>query len=81
MLVRDGFDGDSHDAGPAKTENVGGPSRDIDDSVLDERPPVVDHQHRRAIVGEIGHKDMGSERQRTMRAGHSAASAVVRSLA
>jgi hypothetical protein len=41
MLVRDGFDGDSHDAGPAKTENVGGASRDIDDSALEERPPLT----------------------------------------
>src|ERR1700724_1371820 len=80
-LIRDCFDRDSCHAGPAKTENVGGASRDIDDSAVDERPPVIDHQHRRAVVGKICYPDMGSERQRTMRAGHAAASAVVRSLA
>jgi hypothetical protein len=81
MLIRDRFDRDPRQAGPAKTENVGGASRDIDNSALEERPPVTDYQHRRAVVGEIGHPDMGSERQRTMRAGHAAASAVERSLA
>jgi hypothetical protein len=81
MLIRDCFDRDSRQAGPAKTEDVGGAGRDIDDSTTDERPPVTDHQHRRAVIGEIGHPDMGSEWQRTMRAGHAAASAVVRRLA
>jgi hypothetical protein len=69
MLIRVSFDRDSRQAGPAKTEKGGGASRDIDDSALDERPSVVDHQHRRAVVGKISHPDMDSEWQRTMRAG------------
>jgi hypothetical protein len=60
MLICDWFDRDSCHAGPEKTENVGCASRDINDSALDERPPVIDHQHCGAVVGEIGHADMGS---------------------
>ena len=79
MLIRVNFDRDPRQAGPAKTENVGGASRDINDSVLNKGPRSL--TNRRAVVGEICHPDMGSERQRTMRAGHVASSAVVRSLA
>lgn len=43
MLIHVSFDRDSRDTGPAETENVGGASRDIDDSALDERSPVTDH--------------------------------------
>lgn len=41
VLIRDRFDRDSRQAGPEKTENAGGASRDIDDSALDERPPSL----------------------------------------
>jgi hypothetical protein len=54
ILIRDCFDRDSRQAGPVKTENVGRAIRDIDDSAFDERSPITDHQHRRAVVGEIG---------------------------
>lgn len=41
----------------------------------------MDDKHDRAVVGEVGHPNMGAERQATMRAGHQASSAVIGSLA
>lgn len=46
----------------AKAENIGGFYRDIDNSSLDEGSTLIDHQHRRAVVGEVGDADMGSKR-------------------
>jgi hypothetical protein len=65
ILIRKRLDRDLGHTGVVKTENIGGAGRDIDNSSPNIRPPVIDHENRRAVVGEVGHTDMGSKRQRT----------------
>src|SRR5207302_3567898 len=55
-------------------ELAGGCEAEVEHPAFDVRAAVIDPHHRGAVIGEIGHTDIGSQRQTAMGGSHAARS-------